>query len=553
MCGLFADGDKATGFKSMVVAQYTGIGLQKDNNAFVKYDKDSGEYKDSTFAGNDNINSDSNAIYKPSYRNYHIKASNDAVIQIVSVFAIGYSQHLLAESGGDLSVTNSNSNFGAKSLVSEGFKKDSFARDDVGYITHVIPPKEIEASTIAIEYDAVDVNTTGSAVGVGSTSRLYLYNQTNEDVKPSSVVEGYRIGAKENDKINVLISDSSGTTNQYAARIVMPDTELDDTQVSFQKKFQVGRSVAGINSVDGEATTDATFTLTADHNFLQGESIRIVAENGHLPDRLESNTVYYVITTGLNANQIKVAQTLNDANSSTPVGIAFNEKGGVLHVESRVSDKIAGDIGHPIQYDSDQSQWYVTVGTAATDNDIYSTIVGLGSTTLGAATPRTFIQRQPDTRNIIDTVYRARYVIPSGSGITSARPPVDGYILQASSDVTGGTDTEVQTYFSPTTVSLANKDEQRNFSFLANAHWASNTAYYLTELPHGLKSGSQVEVKNIVSSSYPDPTGSFEKTTYISKIGIYDDEKNLIGVAKVANPVKKTEDREFTFKLKLDI
>ncbi len=29
MCGLLADGDKSTGFKSMVVAQYTGIGLQK--------------------------------------------------------------------------------------------------------------------------------------------------------------------------------------------------------------------------------------------------------------------------------------------------------------------------------------------------------------------------------------------------------------------------------------------------------------------------------------------------------------------------------------------
>jgi len=60
-------------------------------------------------------------------------------------------------------------------------------------------------------------------------------------------------------------------------------------------------------------------------------------------------------------------------------------------------------------------------------------------------------------------------------------------------------------------------------------------------------------IKNIVSSSYPDPTGSFKKTTFISSIGIYDDNKNLIGIAKVATPVKKTEDREFTFKLKLDI
>ena len=501
MCGLFADGNKATGFKSMVVAQYTGIGLQKDNNAFVKYDETSGEYKDSTFAGNENINSDSLAVYKPSYRNYHIKASNDSVIQIVSVFAIGYSQHLLCESGGDLSVTNSNSNFGAKSLVSEGFKKDSFSRDDVGSITHVIPPKEIETSTIAIEYDSIDVNKTGSAVGVGSTSRLYLYNQTNSDVKPSSVIEGYRVGAKENDKLNVLISDSTGTTNQYAARIVMPDTELDSTQASFEKIFNVGRSAAGISSISA-----STLTLTADHTLLEGESIRVISENGHLPDGLDYNTVYYAITSSLDANQVKIAQTLNDAISGD--NITINNKGGILHIESRVSDKVAGDLGHPIQYDNNESQWYVTVGTATTDNDIYSTIVGLGSTTLGEATPRTFIERTPDTRNIIDTVYRARYVIPSGSGITSARPPVDGYILEESSSVTGASDTEVQTYFSPTAVSLSNKSEQRNFSFLANAHWASNTGYYLSELPHGLKTGSQVEVKDIISSNNPVGTAN---------------------------------------------
>ena len=62
-----------------------------------------------------------------------------------------------------------------------------------------------------------------------------------------------------------------------------------------------------------------------------------------------------------------------------------------------------------------------------------------------------------------------------------------------------------------------------------------------------------LDIKNIVSSSYPDPTGSFQKITYISKIGIYDDDKNLIGIASLAKPVKKTEDRDLTFKLKLDI
>ena len=60
-------------------------------------------------------------------------------------------------------------------------------------------------------------------------------------------------------------------------------------------------------------------------------------------------------------------------------------------------------------------------------------------------------------------------------------------------------------------------------------------------------------VKNMVSSSYSDPTGSFEKTTYISKIGIYDKNKNLIAIAKMATPVKKTTDRDLTFKLKMDL
>ena len=62
-----------------------------------------------------------------------------------------------------------------------------------------------------------------------------------------------------------------------------------------------------------------------------------------------------------------------------------------------------------------------------------------------------------------------------------------------------------------------------------------------------------VIIKNVVSSSYEDPTGSFEKTTYISKIGIYDENRNLIGMASLATPVKKTQDREYTFKLKLDV
>ena len=63
----------------------------------------------------------------------------------------------------------------------------------------------------------------------------------------------------------------------------------------------------------------------------------------------------------------------------------------------------------------------------------------------------------------------------------------------------------------------------------------------------------KVKVKNIVKSSYNNYTASFQRETYLSQVGIYDENKNLIAIAKLATPVKKTEETDYTFKLKIDI
>ena len=55
-----ADGSKATGFKSMVVAQFTGVSLQKDDNAFLKFNQTTGGFDDSSTV--DNLHSDPNLI-----------------------------------------------------------------------------------------------------------------------------------------------------------------------------------------------------------------------------------------------------------------------------------------------------------------------------------------------------------------------------------------------------------------------------------------------------------------------------------------------------------
>jgi hypothetical protein len=207
MNGMLADGSKASGFRSMVVAQFTGVSLQKDDRAFVKYNPTNRDYSDnisitreagSTLSSNSSslgtvYHLDPLSIYRSGWETSHIKATNDAFIQIVSVFAIGFNKHFDSESGGDLSITNSNSNFGQISLTSSGFKKEAFAKDNKAFITSIITPRAIVETEEDIDWISLDVSKTISAA---NNTRLYLFGFTSEDDIPPVLTQGYRIGAK---------------------------------------------------------------------------------------------------------------------------------------------------------------------------------------------------------------------------------------------------------------------------------------------------------------------------------------------------------------------
>jgi hypothetical protein len=81
----------------------------------------------------------------------------------------------------------------------------------------------------------------------------------------------------------------------------------------------------------------------------------------------------------------------------------------------------------------------------------------------------------------------------------------------------------------------------------------ASASIFATTGSHGYFESTETQIKNTVSSSFCNYSASFAKQTFISKIGIYDKNKNLIAIANLARPVKKLEDRDYTFKLKLDI
>lgn len=88
---------------------------------------------------------------------------------------------------------------------------------------------------------------------------------------------------------------------------------------------------------------------------------------------------------------------------------------------------------------------------------------------------------------------------------------------------------------------------------------STNPTFLSSSEKHSVSTGSfqyveqPKEIKNIVYSQFKDKPPAFEKTTYLSKIGIYDKDHNLVGIVKMATPVRKTESDQYTFKLKLDI
>ena len=492
MCGLHADGSKVSGFKSVVVAQYTGIGLQKDDNAFVLYDQSTGSYKTESQISDASLKPlhlNTNAVYSPEYENFHIKVSNNSYIQAVSVFAIGFANQFITESGGDLGLTNSNSNFGSKSLISKGFRPDAFTRDNTGYITHVIPSRDETPDNTAVSCFSLNVGLTTNPVGGATTSKLYIFGFNDIDVPPNENISGFRIGSNNSDTFNVEINDVAVTTP-----ILMPIPGSGDGP-SARKVFTVSRSN------NANVISSNILTLTSSHNFFNGESVRLISDDGNVPDGLVNEQLYFVITNtidgSLTANTIKLAATFNDATVGTPFPVVITSTiGGVLTIESRVTDKTPGELGHPIQFDSTNSNWYVVGSGTTIQNQINQSFI-TNRSSLGEQSGLGFILRKSDNRLLNDRIYRLRYVIPKE--FVNAKEPSVSYILQESSTVGVSSALEYG--------AVGDTTKQRNVKIIANAVYGSNIITFTTEKPHGFNVSDSVNVNKVISSDNPTGVG----------------------------------------------
>lgn len=261
LCGLFANGDAVTGFKSCVIAQYTGVSLQKDMSVWQIYKNGSW----GTLADYDEyMNADPNDLRTdPRQRSIHIRAVNKSVIQEVSVFAIGQAIHHAVASGGEITITNSNSNWGGCAALAEGFHETANPIDVGHTITEVIAPLDpIEGSAVR-------------KIGIGSLKDGLALDTTVlefDEFGASTVFldAGYTLPAND----NIWVTNPYG--DDFYGKVVSYDFDGDDDSVTIAGQLMTPAGDDGGTGMTVEEVLQAQFgDLISVEDFLQGQQVYI--------------------------------------------------------------------------------------------------------------------------------------------------------------------------------------------------------------------------------------------------------------------------------------
>lgn len=344
MNGMWMDGARVKGFKSIVGAQITLTVVQKHKEAYEKWNDQltrweqlgaNENYYDLTPAlyseyihGISSIEQkpSSNAIrYKRSrliggsvgtdWRNFGFLASNNAFSQLVTCFCIGVSEGFVVKSGGDMSISNATSNFGETSLAAYG-KRTTASNPDKDFTwVSIIPPSTLSSGDI-VNFNtftpSIDFSYSYYSSNNSSLNRVYVTQPiTNSVIFPFTfkagsniyLTIGTRIVSATLTTVNGLTFNSETVNGQTLYYFNVQSntnnifTYLDGTTVqqifdlsgsSLQDKINTFKSLVGANKlyikrlVDNRKVEDKTYRLklTGANKRIPGYGFMLNTSNG---------------------------------------------------------------------------------------------------------------------------------------------------------------------------------------------------------------------------------------------------------------------------------
>lgn len=293
-------------------------------------------------------------------------------------------------------------------------------------------------------------------------------------------------------------------------------------------------------------------------NFFSLDDGTITTENRSWPDTIQQVNV-------------TASALQNIAKKYTVLSDHFNFQSSSTNSRDLVSG-VAGDninfvfipnmyYGSSIKKGSVELNYYITGSKIASCADIRhnGTLIGTTGSTSGSVVGLVMYDEgiiMLTSSNAIETVDHHAIVYDGTNPITSSWL----YYGTTLNDGTGSSNTLASASYDLNFKGTSYVNTMTMFAHAKKGHLnhSNNPTYRDLDFIRQYDSGSginfyegEASIANVVSASYV--SASFEKTTYISKVHIYDEDGNLIAITSMAKPVKKTLNDEFTFKMKLDL
>jgi hypothetical protein len=195
---LWVDGAKVAGFKSFVLANFTGVSLQKsiseagDMRCWQKYSGGNwvavSNYADYIAQTPDNIR------MNPARRSVGVGVINEGFVQKVSIFDIGEGAQSFVDTGGEIDSNNGNSSFGGCAGIAKGYRRAALPSDRNWQISAIKVPLSVEAKTGNVQryYLGTVSSFTSGTITLDSALAPYGFSSTVPDLLGKS---GYTLPA----------------------------------------------------------------------------------------------------------------------------------------------------------------------------------------------------------------------------------------------------------------------------------------------------------------------------------------------------------------------
>ena len=244
--------------------------------------KINGDHADAAFTGTNDGGQDLKSMVCDSYTQYNeagigVSISNNGYAQLVSIFTIGCEIGIGVSSGGQCDLTNSNSSFGIKGLVADGFGDIEFTGITTNGTTDAQSDTIVTANTkdsggnIRIPFDGQ---------GVYFVLNMNNYEDSTSTATVSAPLEIIR-------GLKVLNGGNDGDYSAGAPPIITLN-EAPQGPESILPEFSPNVSAAGtITSVD---------VLNSGRNFLPTQNLSAVISSGNATFEVETDPILFTVS-----------------------------------------------------------------------------------------------------------------------------------------------------------------------------------------------------------------------------------------------------------------